>query len=94
MSQSAIEKELLTGEELLDLGDVGPCELVDGRIVPRVPTGSAHGRIESALGLELVLFVRQKQLGWVPGGEVGIYTRRDPDRVNRFLSWGDHHEMD
>jgi hypothetical protein len=25
---------LITGEELLVMGDIGPCELIDGRIVP------------------------------------------------------------
>jgi len=37
---------VLSGEELLNLGDVGPCELVDGRIVPSSPTGCEHGTIE------------------------------------------------
>jgi Uma2 family endonuclease len=33
------------------------------------------------LGSALRDFVRKRQLGRVVGGEVGIYTRRDPDRV-------------
>ena len=43
------------------------------------PTGGEHARIEIYLGAELREFVRQR--GWVLGGEVGIYTRRDPDTV-------------
>jgi Uma2 family endonuclease len=75
------ETKLITGEELFALGDIGPCELIDGRIVPMAPTGGEHGVIESNLASELRSFVRQGQLGWMMSGEVGIYTRRDPDRV-------------
>ena len=71
----------ITGEELLAMGDVGPCELIDGRIVRMNPTGLQHGNIEIALGSALRDFVRKRQLGRVVGGEVGIYTRRNPDRV-------------
>ena len=65
------------------MGDIGPCELIDGRIVPMSPTGGRHGLIELHLGAALSLFVQQHRLGWVMTGEVGIYTRRNPDRV-----WG------
>jgi Uma2 family endonuclease len=75
------ETKLITGEELLAMGDIGPCELIDGRIVPMSPTGSEHGNIEFNLGLALKVFVQQRKLGWVVGGEVGIYTRHNPDRV-------------
>lgn len=75
------ETKLITGEELLAMGDIGPCELIDGRIVPMSPTGFEHGNIEFTLGLALKTFVQQRRLGWVVGGEVGIYTRRHPDRV-------------
>jgi Uma2 family endonuclease len=75
------ETKLITGEELLEMGDIGPCELIDGRIIPMAPTGGEHGNIESNLTSELRVFVRQRQLGWVMSGEVGIYTRRNPDRV-------------
>ena len=73
--------KLITGEELLAMGDIGPCELIDGRIVSMTPTGSEHGYIEFNLTTELRSFVRKHKLGWVTGGEVGIYIRRKPDRV-------------
>jgi len=45
------------------------------------PTGDEHGILEFELGWHLRSFVVGRKLGWVMGGEVGIYTRRDPDRV-------------
>lgn len=73
--------KLITGEELLAMGDIGPCELIDGRIVHMTPAGGEHGAIEFNLGGELSFFVRQRNLGWVMGGETGIYIRRRPDTV-------------
>jgi Uma2 family endonuclease len=73
--------ELITGEGLLAMGDIGPCELIDGRIVPTAPGSFEHGVIEVHLGSELTVFVRQHNLGWVMGGETGIYIRRRPDTV-------------
>ncbi len=75
------ETKLITGEALLEMGDIGPCELIEGRIVLMAPTGGEHGLIEFNLGGELRAFVRQHKLGWILGGEVGIYTRRNPDSV-------------
>lgn len=72
---------LMTGEALEAMGDIGSCELIDGKIVPMSPTGGEHGRIELHLGSALHVFIQQRHLGWVLTGEVGIYTRRDPDRV-------------
>jgi Uma2 family endonuclease len=63
------------------MGDIGPCELIDGRIVPMSPTGGQHGAIESELASALRRFVRQHRLGLVMTGEVGVYTQRSPDRV-------------
>jgi Uma2 family endonuclease len=71
----------ITGDELLAMGDIGSCELIDGRIVPMSPTGGEHADLESELDLALRLFVRQYKLGRVLVGEVGIYTQRNPDRV-------------
>ena len=71
----------ITGDELLAMGDIGPCELIEGRIVPMTPTGSEHGVIESNLSRHLGNFVADKKLGKVMNGEVGIFTRRRPDSV-------------
>lgn len=72
---------LLTGEEFFDLGDIGPCELVDGTIVTMTPTGAAHGKIEVRLARLLDEYVEKSGIGWVLSGEVGIITKRNPDRV-------------
>jgi Uma2 family endonuclease len=71
----------VTGEELFAMGNIGPCELVEGEIIKMSPTGEKHGIIEFNLGGELRALVRRHQLGRVSGGEVGIYTRRHPDSV-------------
>jgi Uma2 family endonuclease len=81
MSTAQTETTLITGEELLAMGNIGPCELIDGRIVPMSPTGGRHGIIESRLSSALSFFVQQHHLGWVLTGEVGVYIRRNPDRV-------------
>lgn len=72
---------LVTGEELLEMGDIGPSELVEGRIVPMSPTGDEHGGYESNFDEFLKAFVRRYKSGRVRVGEVGIYTRRNPDTV-------------
>jgi Uma2 family endonuclease len=45
------------------------------------PTKPKHGRIEIRFGRILDTFVTEHGLGEIQGGEVGIYTRRDPDTV-------------
>jgi Uma2 family endonuclease len=74
-------EKLITGDELYEMVGVGPCELIDGRIVPMSPTGNEHGGVELTIAETIKGFVRQKKLGKVRSGEVGIYTHRDPDRV-------------
>ena len=75
------DERLITGEDLARMGDVGRCELVDGRIVRMSPTGHRHGEIEARIAELLGQFVRPRALGKVLTGEVGLYTRRNPDRV-------------
>ncbi|HEY2381131.1 MAG TPA: Uma2 family endonuclease [Terriglobia bacterium] len=72
---------LVTGDQLLTMGDVGPCELVEGRVVRMSPTGAEHGGCELNFGELIQRFVRQHKLGKVMVGEVGIYIRRSPDTV-------------
>jgi Uma2 family endonuclease len=45
------------------------------------PTNDEHGGIELNFGEALNAVVRRNRLGRVRVGEVGIYTRRNPDRV-------------
>lgn len=75
------ETKLISGDELWQMGDIGPCELIDGRIVMMSPTGGEHGSLETNLTIELGLFVRQKKLGYIATGEVGIYIQHKPDRI-------------
>jgi len=75
------QSRLISGEELFTMGGIGPCELIDGRIVAMSPTGQEHGTIEINVALALKAFASSGRLGTVMGGEIGIYTRRNPDRV-------------
>ena len=81
MPKLAVDEELVTGEELQAMGNIGRCELVEGRIVMHSPTGGSHGSIELNFGEALRAFVRPRKLGIVKVGEVGIYTHRRPDTV-------------
>jgi Uma2 family endonuclease len=77
----ATGKTLVTGEDLARLGNIGRSELVKGEIVYMSPTGYAYADYEGNFYAALRAFVRQNKLGRVLVGEVGIYTRRDPDTI-------------
>ncbi len=72
---------IITGSDLLAMGDIGPCELIDGVIVRMSPTGGIHGFLESRLARLLGAFVDNTKAGWCLVGEIGIYIRHDPDRI-------------
>ena len=72
---------LVTGEELLRMGDIGRAELIDGVIKYYMPTGHPHGYYELLLGMFIMQFVLKHNLGRALSGEVGIYIRRNPDTV-------------
>jgi len=78
--ETAAER-LYNGEEALALGDIGPYELIEGRIVRMSPTKPRHGNYEYRLAKALGDFVDKHRLGQVQVGEVGIYVRRNPDTV-------------
>ncbi|MBX3055205.1 MAG: Uma2 family endonuclease [Anaerolineae bacterium] len=75
------EEALITGEELAAMGDLGRCELVEGRVVKLSPAKMLHGRYEFEMARFLGNFVEEHNLGVVMVGEVGVYTRRNPDTV-------------
>ena len=72
---------LMTGDELFRRPDLNPCELVNGRVVPTMPTGPGHGAIEAKLTTRLTIWAEATGRGEVEVGEVGIFIRRDPDTV-------------
>ena len=72
---------LITGEELARMPNVEPCELVEGRIVPVSPGGTEHSFVTTNAFEVLNQFVRPRHLGRVLTGEVGLYTRYNPDTV-------------
>jgi Uma2 family endonuclease len=79
--QSGASDALITGDELARMPDHDLCELIDGRIVPMSPTNPEHGRIEANISAALRAFAGTQKLGIVMTGEVGIFTKRHPDRV-------------
>lgn len=56
-SHMAEEQKVITGEELLEMGDIGRCELVEGRIVSMSPAGNLRGMVESIFNYHLRRFV-------------------------------------
>ncbi|HZF12492.1 MAG TPA: Uma2 family endonuclease [Thermoanaerobaculia bacterium] len=71
----------ISGEELFHRPDLEPCELVEGRIVPAMPTGYFHGALEARLSARILGWAETSGRGRVLAGEVGIYIRRAPDTV-------------
>lgn len=76
-----IDAPLLTGEALCHQPELGPGELVEGVFRSMPPPGYQHGMIEFRMGKLLSNFVDQWELGYVLGGEAGVYTQRNPDTV-------------
>jgi Uma2 family endonuclease len=72
---------LITGDELARIPDHELTELIDGRIVPLSPTNPEHGCIEATIAVALGNFARAQNLGLLMTGDVGIFTRSNPDRV-------------
>ncbi len=81
LAPESMTTELITGEELLARGDIGRCELVEGKIVMLSPTGNRHARIESRFDRTLGAYGESHGLGIALVGELGIYTHRNPDSV-------------
>ncbi len=75
------DTKLITGEQLASMGDIGPCELIEGRIVRLTPAGDEQGAVAANFAAALQGFVREHRLGKIRIGEVGIYIRRNPDTV-------------
>ncbi len=77
----SVEEKLISGEDALEMGIAVPFELVNGRIVYMDHTGDEHGIQEAEIARHLGNFNAARKLGWVLTGEVGVYTRYNPDTV-------------
>ena len=73
--------KLITGEELLAMGDIGRCELIYGEVVKMSPSGSQHGQITGRLAGILDVWNNQHKRGVVFGAETGFRLERNPDLV-------------
>lgn len=72
--------EIRTAEQLERAGDIGPCELVRGRLVMMMPPGGRHGKLANLLAHRLTAFVEESGAGTVLA-ETGFLLSRDPDTV-------------
>jgi Uma2 family endonuclease len=78
----AVERKLLTAEELLRLPDDGMRhELIDGELRTMAPAGGRHGRDGAWAHLHLGNHVQVHGLGEIFMAETGFLLNRRPDRV-------------
>jgi Uma2 family endonuclease len=78
----AVERRLMTAEELLRLPDDGMRhELIDGELRSMAPAFGRHGRWGAWMTGHLLRFIDDNGLGDAVMAETGFLLRRDPDRV-------------
>jgi Uma2 family endonuclease len=78
----AVERRLMTAEELLRLPDDGMRhELIDGELRTMAPAGGSHGRDGAWAHLHLGNHIQAHGLGDMFMAETGFLLRRQPDRV-------------
>jgi len=78
---SIVSTKPITAEQLLDMGDIGRCELIEGAIIHMAPSGFEHGDISGDIAFQLNGFVRLHKLGKVLTADAGFTIRRNPDTV-------------
>jgi Uma2 family endonuclease len=74
-------QEIITARQLLDMPELGRCELVRGERVMMSPAGYEHGDVAARILAYLFVFVRQNHLGTVTAAETGFQIGEDPDTV-------------
>jgi Uma2 family endonuclease len=73
--------EQITAEQLLAMGDIGRCELIDGEIIHMAPAGAEHGGIAMEIAYRIKAHVTIHHLGKVFAAETGFLIKRNPDLV-------------
>lgn len=71
----------MTAEELLALGDMGRCELIEGELVRMSPGGFEHGTVASRIDRLIGDYVERHQLGLTTAAETGFRVAHNPDTV-------------
>lgn len=59
------DTDVITGDELLAMGNIGRSELVEGKIIYTSPTGLDHGNYEGNFYEKMKVVARQRKLGKV-----------------------------
>src|SRR5438045_3073694 len=78
---STVETRPITAKEFWEMGDLGPCELVRGKIVPMSPPGWRHGRIAGRIFAILDRYLEDHDIGRGVVNDSGVVTESDPDTV-------------
>ena len=78
---STVETKLITAQEFFTLPDLGPCELVRGKVVTMNPPGWRHGNIASTINFRLAEYLEKNDVGRISGCDCGVITEREPDTV-------------
>lgn len=73
--------DLMTAEELFQLDNGEPCELVKGEFRTMSPAGGRHGKLAIRISYLVTVFVHEKALGEVFAAETGFILARNPDTV-------------
>ena len=81
MTLAATGNMPITADQLLAMGDIGRCELIDGEIVPRTLEGAIHGEITGQVSYLLWAFATAHKVGKVYAAGTGFVIKRNPDTV-------------
>ena len=76
----AITADITTAQQLLDAQNLGPCELVCGRLAMLPYTPWREGLVASHILGHLSGFVKRSELGVVVGGRTGFRSAMIPTR--------------
>jgi len=75
-------KTLISSAEFEKMApSLGPCELIDGEIVPMAPGGFEHSYSTGEIYLLIASFVKRHKLGWALTNETGINIRSELPRT-------------
>jgi Uma2 family endonuclease len=73
--------KLITADELLELGDIGRCELLYGELVMMSFGAAEHGIVGARLSRCIGEFVEERELGFTFSAGTGFKLDSDPDLV-------------